>query len=61
MTQGGPLAMIAYSISIIPLVNNLKQEIHDVTQPWYDDDAGALGTFMRLETYFYLLTPIDSV
>ena len=48
--------MIAYSISIITLVNKLKHEIHDVTEPWYAEDDGALGTFMRLETYFYLLT-----
>ena len=55
--QGDPLAMIAYDISILPLIKNLKREISDVTQPWYADDAGALGTFARLETYFYLLKP----
>ena len=24
----------------------------DVTQPWYADESGALGTFARIETYF---------
>ena len=56
MAQGYPLAMIAYRIGIIPLIKNLKQEIPDVTQPCYADDAGALGTFKRLETYFDSMT-----
>ena len=54
--QGGPLAMIAYRIGILPLIKNLKREIPDVTQPWYDDGDGSLGKFARLETYFHLLT-----
>ena len=56
MTQGGPLVMIMYGIVILPFINNLKQEIPDVTQPWYADNAGYLGTFARLETYFDSLT-----
>ena len=56
MTQGGPLAMIVYGIGILPLIKNLKREIPDVTHPWYAEDAGALGTFARLETYFDSLT-----
>ena len=48
--------MIAYGIGIIPLIKNLKREIPDVTQPWYSDDARALGMFARIETYFYSLT-----
>ena len=47
--------MIAYGIGILPLINNLKQEIPDVPQPWYADDAGALGTFTITDTYFDLL------
>ena len=34
VTQGDPLAMIAYRIGILPLIKNLKREIPDVTQPW---------------------------
>ena len=55
MTQGDLLAMIAYRIQILPLVNNLKREIPDITQPWYTDDTEALGTFAKLENYFDLL------
>ena len=55
MTQVGHLAMIAYGIRIFPLTKNLKQGIPDVTHPWYADDAGALGVFAILETYFDFL------
>ena len=48
--------MITYGIGILPFIKNLKQDISDITQPWYADDSGALGTFARLETYFYSLT-----
>ena len=48
--------MIAYGIGILPLINNLKREIPNVTQPWYSDNAGSLVAFARIETYFYSLT-----
>ena len=48
--------MITYGIGILTLIKNLKREIPDVTHPWYADDAGSLGMFTRLETYFDLLT-----
>ena len=38
------------------LSRNSNGKPPDVTQPWYADDAGALGTFERLETYFDSLT-----
>ena len=56
LTQGDPIVMIAYGIGIIPLINNLKREIPDVTQPWYAVNASDLGMFARLETYFDSLT-----
>ena len=56
VTKGNPLAMIAYGIGILPLINNIKQKIPDVTQPWYADDVGDLGEFARIETYFNWLT-----
>ena len=48
--------MITYCIGILPLIQNLKQEIPDVTQPWYSENAGELGMFARIETYFNSLT-----
>ena len=56
MTQADPLAIIAYDIDILPPINDIKREIPDVTQPWYTDDAVALGVFAILENYFDLLT-----
>ena len=48
--------MIAYVIGILPLINNLKQEIPGITHTWYAGDTGSLGTFSRIETYFNFLT-----
>ena len=48
--------MIAYGIGMLPIINNLKREIPDITQPWYAENAGALGTFARLKIYFGSLT-----
>ena len=45
MTQGDPLDMFAYGIGILLLIKELKAEFSDLTQPWYADDAGALGKF----------------
>ena len=56
VTQGYPLSMIAYGISILPLIKNPKQDISDITHPWYADDARDLGTFAIIETYFNSLT-----
>ena len=56
MTQGDLLAIIAYGIGILPLINNIKRELPDVTQPWYADNAGSLGTFDRLDNHFYSLS-----
>ena len=56
VTQRDNLAIITYGIGILPFIKNLKQEISDITQPWYADDARALGAFVRLDTYFDSLT-----
>ena len=46
----------AYVIDILPLIKNLKQEIPEVTQPWYADNVRALGVSKIIETYFNSLT-----
>ena len=45
VTQGDPLAMIAYGIRVLPLIRVLRSDHPQVYQPWYADDAGAGGTF----------------
>ena len=48
VTQGDPLAMIAYGIGVLPLIREL-QNIHPrFTQPWYSDDAGMGGRFQQI-------------
>ena len=58
MIQGYPLAMVAYMIKILPLIKHLKSTYPDVTQPYYTENAGALGMFDHLENYFKALKHI---
>ena len=51
----GVIAMVAYIIGILPLIKNPKSGFPGVTQPWYTDDAGALGTFTNVELNFNLI------
>ena len=55
VTQGDPLAMVAYVVEFPPLIKCLKLVYHEVTQPFYYDNAGALGTFDNVDLYFNLL------
>ena len=54
--QGYPLAMVAYGIGILPLIKNMKAKFPAVTQCYYADNFGALGTFINVELYFIFLT-----
>ena len=47
--------MVAYSIVILPVIKKLKAEHPDITQPWYNDDADALGMFGNIDLYFNFL------
>ena len=46
--QGDPLSMFLYGIGILPLIRKLKQLHVDCIQPWFADDAAALGEWYRL-------------
>ena len=48
MTQGGPLAMIAYGIGVLPLTRELWGSHPRVTQQWCADDAGAGRKFSHI-------------
>ena len=52
VTQGDPLAIIAYGIGVIPLTRKLREAHPRVTQSWYADDAGAGGTFAKVQAHF---------
>ena len=55
VTQGGPLDMITYGRGTLPLIENLKKEFPDVTQPWCADNTGVLDTFAITKAYFCLV------
>ena len=52
VTQGDPLAMFAYGIGVLPLVRRLQREFPAVKQPWYADDACAVGSFEQIGQLF---------
>ena len=52
VTQGNPLATVAYNNKALPPKKCQKSAYTDVTQSWYADDSGALGTFDKLEQHF---------
>eukprot|EP00978_Attheya_sp_CCMP212_P001429 scaffold3002_cov64-Attheya_sp.AAC.2 len=52
VTQGDPIAMVAYGLMMLPLIKQLKREHPDVSQPWYADDAGAGGKFTAIRKQF---------
>ena len=52
LTQGDPLAMIAYGIRFLLLIRELQGAHPRVTQPWYADDAGAGGKFQQILDHF---------
>ena len=43
---------VAYGIGVLPLIKCLKAAYTDVTRPWYEADADALGTFNNIGLYF---------
>ena len=73
VTQGDPLAMIAYDIRVLPLIRELQDAHPRVTQPGYYDDVGAGGgSFGDILAHFqdlqergppqgYLPEPIKSI
>ena len=48
VTQGDPLAMIAYGTGVLPLIRELQGDHPRVTQPWYSDNAGTGGEFTNI-------------
>ena len=52
MTKGYPLDIVTYVIGILLLIKQLKAEFPDITQHWYADNFGAIGTFSNVKLYF---------
>ena len=51
-TQGDPLAMAMYAITIKPLITKLKESCPDVKQAWYADDATGASTCSNLRSWW---------
>ena len=51
VTQGDPLSMAFYALSVLPLIRSLK-ETHRWTQAWYADDANCGGFLDNLLVWF---------
>ena len=54
-TQGCPLSMALYAISVTPLIDKCRNT-DGVTQLWYADDAAAGGRLQALHQFWCLLT-----
>ena len=52
VTQGDPIAMIAYSLTLTPLSRQLLPEFPELLQLWVADDNSAAGSFGTLKLYF---------
>ena len=55
VTHRDPLAIVSYGTGVLLLNKILKEVYPDVTQTWYPDDVGALGTFNNIGLHFNLL------
>ena len=47
--------MVANGIGVLPLIKRVKAAYPDVTQTWYTDNSGALGTFDNIGSQFNAL------
>ena len=58
-TQGDPLSMAIYSVSVTPLIASLQDS--RVKQVWFDDDATAGGTLHGLHDWWSRLQDLGSL
>ena len=55
VTQGDPLAMVLYGITLLPLAELLRMACPTVLHPWYADNAAMQGTPEEVSKCFQIL------
>ena len=51
VNQGDKLAIVAYVLGIVSLLQDLQTDHPSVTPTWYADNAGAGGTFEGIQRH----------
>ena len=59
-TQGDPFAMVMYAVGTLPMIRCLHTLHLNLHQPWYADDAGAMGCFDNIHSMFESLKVIGT-
>jgi hypothetical protein len=50
VTQGDPLSMMFYGVSLLPLINSLPRDA-ETTPTWYADDASVIGPLISIKVW----------
>ena len=54
-TQGDPLGMAMFALSMVPLIKKLKEKCESAMQVWFADDASGVGTLVSLKRWWSCL------
>ena len=57
-TQGDPLGMTMFSLSMVPLITRLMEEVEAMFQVWFADDATGMGTLVNLKQWWSSISTI---
>ena len=60
-TQGDPLGMAMFALSMVPQIARLAKESEATLQVWFADDATGVGSFVSLKQWRECLSTIDPV
>lgn len=57
-TQGDPLGMAMFALSMVPLIKKLMEKCESAMQIWFADDAAGVGTLVNLKKWWSCLVKI---